>query len=134
MATHSSILARRIPWTEEPAGYSLWGRKESDTSKVTEHMCMHAHYNIKKYRRKFLQERENAKAKHTEKHGHVWTGPRCPAWESVGCVYSSSVGSCQQKTSRAGGLQGVESDAEIYLEVMGRRRGQQVAWLCREHF
>ena len=29
MATHSSILAWRIPWTEEPAGYSPWGRKES---------------------------------------------------------------------------------------------------------
>ena len=25
MATHSSILAWRIPWTEEPAGYSPWG-------------------------------------------------------------------------------------------------------------
>ena len=30
MATHSSILARRIPWAEEPAGYSPWGRTESD--------------------------------------------------------------------------------------------------------
>ena len=29
MTTHSSILARRIPWTEEPGGYSLWGLKES---------------------------------------------------------------------------------------------------------
>ena len=27
MATHSSILAWRIPWTEEPGGYSLWGCK-----------------------------------------------------------------------------------------------------------
>ena len=28
MATHSSILAWRIPWTEEPGGlHSLWGRK-----------------------------------------------------------------------------------------------------------
>ena len=27
MATHSSILAWRIPWTEEPGGYSPWGRK-----------------------------------------------------------------------------------------------------------
>ena len=35
MATHSSILAWRIPWTEEPAGYSPWGHKESDTSEVT---------------------------------------------------------------------------------------------------
>ena len=36
MATHSSILAWRIPWTEEPAGYSPWGRKELDTTEVTE--------------------------------------------------------------------------------------------------
>ena len=33
MATHSSILAWRIPWTEEPVGYSPWGCKESDTTK-----------------------------------------------------------------------------------------------------
>ena len=32
MATHSSILAWRIPWTEEPGGYSPWGRIESDTT------------------------------------------------------------------------------------------------------
>ena len=31
MATHSSIFAWEIPWTEEP-GYSPWGRKESDTT------------------------------------------------------------------------------------------------------
>ena len=31
MATHSSILVRKIPWTEEPGKlYSPWGRKESD--------------------------------------------------------------------------------------------------------
>ena len=27
MATHSSILGWRIPWTGEPAGYSPWGHK-----------------------------------------------------------------------------------------------------------
>ena len=32
MATHSSILAGIIPWTEEPGGYSQWGHKESDTT------------------------------------------------------------------------------------------------------
>ena len=32
MATQSSILAWRIPWTEEPGGYYPWGRKESDTT------------------------------------------------------------------------------------------------------
>jgi len=28
MATHSSILAWRIPWTESLAGYRPWGCKE----------------------------------------------------------------------------------------------------------
>ena len=32
MATHSSILAWRIPWTVEPVGYSPWGHNESDTT------------------------------------------------------------------------------------------------------
>jgi len=31
IATHCSILARRIPWTESLMGNSPWGRKESDT-------------------------------------------------------------------------------------------------------
>ena len=30
MATHSSVLAWRIPWTEEPGDYSPWGCKELD--------------------------------------------------------------------------------------------------------
>ena len=30
MAIHSSILAWRIPWTEEPGSYSPWGHKELD--------------------------------------------------------------------------------------------------------
>ena len=28
MATHSSILAWRIPWTEKPSGPQLWRRKK----------------------------------------------------------------------------------------------------------
>ena len=32
MATHSSVLAWEIPWTEEPGGYSPWGCRESDTT------------------------------------------------------------------------------------------------------
>ena len=28
--THFSILAWRIPWTEEPGGLSPWGHKELD--------------------------------------------------------------------------------------------------------
>ena len=37
MATHSSITAWRIPWTEEPGSYSPWCHKETDTTEVTEH-------------------------------------------------------------------------------------------------
>ena len=32
MATHSSILAWKIPWTVEPGSLRSWGRKESDTT------------------------------------------------------------------------------------------------------
>ena len=32
MAIHSSILAGKTPWTEEPGWYSPWDHKESDTS------------------------------------------------------------------------------------------------------
>ena len=35
MATHSSILAWTIPWTEKPAGLQCVGRKASDTAEVT---------------------------------------------------------------------------------------------------
>ena len=32
MATHSSILAQRIPWTEEPGRLQSMGSQESDTT------------------------------------------------------------------------------------------------------
>ena len=35
MATHSSVLAWRIPGTEEPGGGRLWGRTESGTTEAT---------------------------------------------------------------------------------------------------
>ena len=41
MATHSSILAWRIPWTEELDGLQSTGRKESDT---TEQLHFHFHF------------------------------------------------------------------------------------------
>ena len=45
MATHSSILVWRIPWTEEPGGLQLWGCLESD---ITERLSM-AHSNVKPF-------------------------------------------------------------------------------------
>ena len=41
MATHSSILAWRIPWTEEPVGCSPWGRKELDMTEQLNHSTQH---------------------------------------------------------------------------------------------
>ena len=40
VATHSSILAWKIPWTEEPGRLHPWGHKEPDT---TERLSIHAH-------------------------------------------------------------------------------------------
>ena len=37
METHSSRLAWRIPWTEEPGGCSPWGQRESDRTEHTYH-------------------------------------------------------------------------------------------------
>ena len=35
MATHSSILAREIPWTEEPGGLQSMGSQKSQTEPST---------------------------------------------------------------------------------------------------
>ena len=40
MATHSSILAWRIPWAEEPGGLQFMGFKESD---MTEQLIQHTY-------------------------------------------------------------------------------------------
>ena len=41
MAPHSSTLARKIPWTEEPGGCSPWGPWESDTTE-----WLHFHFSL----------------------------------------------------------------------------------------
>ena len=40
VATHSSICAWRIPWTEEPGGLQYVGSLELDTTEVTEHIYL----------------------------------------------------------------------------------------------
>ena len=42
MAPHSSTLAWKIPWTEEPGGLQSMGRKELDTAKQ-----FHFHFHFK---------------------------------------------------------------------------------------
>ena len=43
MTTHPSILARRIPWTEEPGGTTVHGVAESDTSELLTPSLSHGH-------------------------------------------------------------------------------------------
>ena len=40
MATRSSVLAWRIPWTEEPGRLPSIGLQKSDTTEATEYTCM----------------------------------------------------------------------------------------------
>ena len=37
ITTHSSILAWRIPWTEEPGGYSPWDHTQLDMTERLTH-------------------------------------------------------------------------------------------------
>ena len=41
MATHSSTLAWKIPWTEEPGRLQSWGCEESDMTKR-----LHFHFSL----------------------------------------------------------------------------------------
>ena len=41
MATHSSILARRIPWTEDPVGPQSMGSQRVGHHRVTKHSTLH---------------------------------------------------------------------------------------------
>ena len=43
MATHSSILAWRIPWTEEPGGLQSMWSQESDTTERLTLSCYYFH-------------------------------------------------------------------------------------------
>ena len=56
LATHSNILARKIPRTEEPGSYSPWGRKELD---MTERLGMSKSLKISKPQFPYLCGLEN---------------------------------------------------------------------------
>ena len=47
MATHSSMLVWRIPWTEDPSG-SPWSHKESDTTEQERERerCVYTHARV----------------------------------------------------------------------------------------
>ena len=66
MATHSSIPAWKIPWTEEPGGYSPQSCKELDTTEETQHI----HAGVLK------SHAEDSKSEQIREMGHDYlTGP-----------------------------------------------------------
>ena len=65
MATHSSVLAWRIPWTEDLVGYSPQSGKESDTAEATEHARMQV------YNAQVKQTGERAAKGRLEKRKHL---------------------------------------------------------------
>ena len=44
MATHSSVLVWRIPWTEEPGGLQSMGSQRVEHDRA--HTCTHMHYTM----------------------------------------------------------------------------------------
>ena len=103
MATHSSILAWKIPWTEEPGGLQS---KESDTTEATQHTrakvmftgCIqqdirkarHAHAIINRFAR--ITEEEYREYSHLETQG-------------IGKVYYSVLQRIGNETKKAFGQQ-----------------------------
>ena len=47
MVTHTSVLARKVSWTESLVGYSLWGHKQTQLRDL-----LHFHFQVKKVKEK----------------------------------------------------------------------------------
>ena len=68
MATHASILAWRIPWTEEPGRLQSMGLQELDT---TERLSTHSKQHIKQQRHYFANKGPYIQS-YGFSSGHVW--------------------------------------------------------------
>ena len=72
MANHSSILAWKIPWTEEPGSYSLWVAKSQTRLKQP---SMHTHdrprEHIKRQRHHFV-DKDSYSQSYGFSSSHIW--------------------------------------------------------------
>ena len=83
MATHSSVLAWRIPGMGSLVGCRLWGRTESDTTEVTQQQARHEWYSLLSFKDCNLRAQEHMSAmKDNKKSDHVCTV------SSIQCSYS----------------------------------------------
>ena len=103
MATHSSILAWRIPWAEEPGRLQSMGvSKELDMNEVIEHSCMHASQLESSLTLEFLVSKET-----TLPSGYI---------QSVGSQESDTMKQKQQGASRLSG-QYAHGDVSVVREA-----------------
>ena len=86
MATHSRILAWRIPWTEKPGGLQSMGRKESDTTeRLTLSLSRPSTYGLGfNFPKQSLKKKKNQglwlfTLKHQGIHDTFWTCTLCPS-------------------------------------------------------
>ena len=84
MATHSSILAWKIPWAEDLKGYSPWGSKEWDTVEST-HTYRHFTEGLVWYKIGQV-EKGNTKCKAIQQMGNTLEVNSCPLWRLVSSV------------------------------------------------
>ena len=75
MATHSIILAWRIPWTEEPGGLQSMGLKESDTTEQ-----LHFHFLLyNNYSQVYRQEKDS----HTQYYIYTYITMHVYKWKDM---------------------------------------------------
>ena len=101
MAPHSSTLAWKIPWTEEPGGCSPWGRQELDTTELFT-FTFHFH----------------ALEKEMATHSSVLPGVSQGRGSLVGCCLWSHTESDMTEATQQQQHKGVQSASEVTL-VLG---------------
>ena len=85
-ATHSRILTWRIPWTEEPGGYSPWGQKESD---ITEWLTSPFSASCKSSRKTDGEAASRQQGEHSIGLARAW-GPWGTLWHRLHSLLSRS--------------------------------------------
>ena len=86
MATHSSILAWKIPWTEEPGGLQSMGSQRVRHNRATQHKHLH----FRSHNRRQLFDLEKPETLSERQHAESPSGlPTCSGWCFGGLCGSS---------------------------------------------
>ena len=78
MEKNTSVLTWRIPWTEEPGGYSLWGHKELDMTEQPTHPLQYSCLENSRHR--------------GARRGTVHTAEKSQTLSDLACMHTSVLG------------------------------------------